>query len=339
MISNLHKIALKSGALDACCIATNNKKLLKAIDNNAKKHKEWLDKKENGDMAYLEKHFQDKKEFLKTWKDFQSVIVITFNNDWGNDDAWHNFPTPKEGNPIGYISAYAKQQDYHKVGKSILIKIAEEINKITPIKYKECVDTAPIFERTLAEFGGLGEIATNDLIRTPAHGVRVFIGSLFVNKPLTEIIHKPIMPFPCHYCNNCLKNCPTEALTKEGTFIAKKCSSYLSIETKGVLNKTQRKNLGYWLFGCDDCTVVCPPKDKLKTAIPIDLEWLLQTPTNKIKKLLKHTAIEYAGVTKLRRNAVAILQEQYSTPKASELLNWVQNNNNSKLVQQQLSEN
>ena len=91
-----------------------------------------------------------------------------------------------------------------------------------------------------------------------------------------------------------------------------------------------------WLFGCDWCTVVCPPKDKVDTRIPVDLEWLLKSSAGEIKRTIKNSAIEYAGVTKLRRNAVAILKESQH-PKAPELLKWAAENINSPLIQEQIS--
>ena len=90
-----------------------------------------------------------------------------------------------------------------------------------------------------------------------------------------------------------------------------------------------------WLFGCDWCTVVCPPKDKVDTRIPVSIEWLLKSSAGQLRRLLKGTAIEYAGVTKLRRNAVAILQESRH-PKSQELLEWAAQNLKSPLVQEQI---
>ena len=47
-----------------------------------------------------------------------------------------------------------------------------------------------------AIFGGLGEIGANDLLRLPDRiNVRVFIGAMFVDVDLPNVIHSPSMPF------------------------------------------------------------------------------------------------------------------------------------------------
>lgn len=91
-----------------------------------------------------------------------------------------------------------------------------------------------------------------------------------------------------------------------------------------------------WLFGCDWCSVVCPPKDKIDTRIPIDLEWLLKTSAGELRRLIKGNAVSYAGVTQLRKNAVVILCKNES-PRAAKLLDWVEKKTGSKLIRDQLT--
>ena len=61
----------------------------------------------------------------------------------------------------------------------------------------------------------------------------------------------------------------------------------------------------------------------------------MKSSAGQLRRLLKGTAIEYAGVTKLRRNAVAVLKESRH-PKAQELLEWAAQNLKSPLVQEQI---
>jgi epoxyqueuosine reductase len=91
-----------------------------------------------------------------------------------------------------------------------------------------------------------------------------------------------------------------------------------------------------WLFGCDWCSVVCPPRDKIDTRIPVDLEWLLKTPSAELRRLIKGNAVSYAGVTQLRKNAVVILKKSTS-PIARELLEWVGEKTGSELIRDQLT--
>ena len=325
------------GGLNACCLSLSNSTLQETLKQNGYAAKNWINSGYAGDMNYLERMLDEKIEPNKAFPDAKSVIVITYDNEWGKDTASHPFPDPGDSELIGYISAYAKEQDYHRTGHEILLKLHDKLqSEMGGFNAVPCVDTKPVFERLLAVFGGLGIRGPNDLLRTPKENVRVFIGSLFCDIELDEVIQDNVMPFPCKHCNNCVENCPTGALTPGKPFDSPKCISYLTIEKKGLLNKEERVMMEDWLFGCDWCTVVCPPKDKKDTRIPIDLEWLLKSSAGELRRVMKGAACEYAGVTKLRRNAVAILQGK-NTPKANELLDWAKKNLNSPLVLEQIN--
>jgi len=89
------------------------------------------------------------------------------------------------------------------------------------------------------------------------------------------------------------------------------------------------------LFGCDDCTLVCPPKVETDLRIPIDLEWLLKSPASEVRRTIKGNASAYAGVTQLRRNAVVVLKNM-EAPRAQDLLQWVRENSGSELIRRQI---
>ena len=332
----LSALVKQAGGLNACCISLNNSSLKETLETNGKAARNWINSGYAGDMNYLERMLEDKITPNKAFPEAKSAIVITFDNKWGTQEAEHPFPVPAESSLLGYLSAYAKEQDYHRTGHEILLRLYSSLQEeLGDFSAAPCVDTKPVFERVLAVFGGLGIRGPNDLLRTPEENVRVFIGTLFCDIELPEVIHEVKMPFPCTYCNNCVENCPTGALSPNKPFDSPKCISYLTIEKKGILNKEERVMMEDWLFGCDWCTVVCPPKDKEETRIPVDLEWLLKASAGEIRRILKGTACEYAGVTKLRRNAVAILKEKNS-PEANELLNWAEKNLKSPLVLEQI---
>jgi epoxyqueuosine reductase len=333
----LNKIAQECGAHSACCLDLNHPDLKKSLKENRLKSENWIKSGYAGDMNYLERMLEDKAEPQKFFPGAQSAIVITYKNNWGTPEAQHPFPPVKDGELLGYLSAYAKEQDYHKTGHQILTRIHQRLEEeYGPFEATPAVDTKPVFERLLATLGGLGIRGPNDLLRTPQENVRVFIGSLICNIPLPEVILDPKMPYPCKHCQNCVEKCPTGALTAGEPFNSLECISYLTIEKKGILNKAERLMMEDWLFGCDWCTVVCPPKDKIDTRIPVSIDWLFKSSAGEIKRLIKGSAIEYAGVTKLRRNAAAILQESQH-PQAKGLLQWAKENLKSPLVQEQLS--
>ena len=61
----------------------------------------------------------------------------------------------------------------------------------------------------------------------------------------------------CGTCTECLKACPTNALT-EYHLDSNKCISYLTIEHRGDLPEDYQGELNNWIYGCDICQEVCP---------------------------------------------------------------------------------
>ncbi|MDF7826792.1 DUF1730 domain-containing protein [Pontiellaceae bacterium B12227] len=331
----LQNAAAEVGAFSAACIRMDNPELRKRVEQNNALTAEWLASGRQGEMDYLDRMFPEKSNPWKTFPFAKSVLVLSFTNDWGDPEATHPFPLPGNDALKGYISAYAKEKDYHINGQAMLAALREQLG--SDVQAEAAVDTKAVYERLFATVGGLGVIGGNDLLRVPGRtNVRVFIGCLFVDAELPEVIQEPKMPFACDDCLACIKNCPTDAIQFGQPIDARKCISYLTIEKRSVLNRTESEMIENWLFGCDWCSVVCPPKDKVDTRIPVDLEWLLKTSAGEVRRTIKGNATSYAGVTQLRKNAVAILKKSGS-PRAEELLGWVAEHSGSELIQSQLS--
>ncbi len=331
----LTKTTQEIGAFSAACIRMDNPILRARVEENNALVAGWLSDGLQGEMDYLERLFPDKAAPWKTFPFARSVIVLTFTNKWGDPEAFHPFPAPKEDALIGYVSAYAKEKDYHINGQAMLAALKDKIGGA--ITAEAAVDTKAVYERLFATVGGLGIVGGNDLLRVPGRtNVRVFIGCLFVDAELPEVIREANMPFACDDCLACIKKCPTDAIEFGKPIDARKCISYLTIEKRSVLDRTEGEMIEDWLFGCDWCSVVCPPKDKVDTRIPVDLEWLLKTPAAEIRRLIKGNATGYAGVTQLRKNAVILLKKQKSG-QANALLDWVGKNTGSELIREQLN--
>ena len=331
----LDKNIKELGGHSACCIRLDNPKFKKAIFKNNEIVQDWINKKKHGEMDYLEKMFPQKSDPWNTFPNAKAVIVMAFTNSWGDPSAKHPFPNVKNNSLMGYISSYAREIDYHLKGKQILSKlsklIGEKVNGIT------AVDTKPVYERLFAVFGGLGVLGPNDLLRVPDRtNVRVFIGSLFVDVDLPNIIHEPKMPFNCNDCFACVKNCPTNALSIGRPMNTLNCISYLTIEKRSILNEDEGRMIGDWIFGCDLCSNVCPPKEKIDSRIPIDLEWLFKSSSGSIKNLIQNNATSYVGVTQLRKNAIIVLKNK-NNKKANDLIRWVKNHSKSQLVLDQIN--
>jgi len=324
----------KIGAHSAACIRLDNPLLRRRIEENNARVADWLGLGMHGEMDYLERMLPEKSNPWETFPFAKSVIVLTFTNHWGDPSTTHPFPVPANDALLGYISAYAREADYHLTGRAMLSELTEMLGENT---YAEAtVDTAAVYERLFASVGGLGAMGENNLLRVPdLGGTRAFIGCLFVAEELPEVIHEAQMPFTCATCCACVKNCPTGAIQFGQPIDARKCISYLTIEKRGILSREEGVSVGNWLFGCDDCTMVCPPRAVADMRIPVDLEWLLKSPAAEIRRTIKGNATAYAGVTQLRKNAVVVLKNM-ETPSAHDLLQWARENTGSELIRQQI---
>lgn len=330
----LSRAAKELGAHSAACIRMDNPVLKERIAENNRNTEAWLQAGLHGEMDYLERLYPDKADPWKTFPFARSVIVLTFTNDWGSPDATHPFPAPKDGALTGYISAYAKKADYHTTGQTMLARLKSAVGE--DMQAEATVDTKAVEERLFATVGGLGIIGANGLLRVPDRtNVRVFVGCLFVDAALPEVIHDAAMPFGCEDCQACIKKCPTQAIQVDKPMDARRCISYLTIEKRSLLDREEGAMIGDWLFGCDDCTTVCPPRDKMDTRIPVDLEWLLKSSAGELRRTIKGNAVSYAGVTQLRKNAVVILKNMNSVP-AHALLDWTRKNTGSDLIREQI---
>ena len=331
----LQDAAQRVGAHSACCIRLDHPELPAAIAANDQRVAEWLAAGKQGEMDYLERMLPQKSNPWQTFPNAKAVIVLTFTNGWGDPAATHPFPAPEPGAPVGYISSYAREIDYHARGQAMLAELHQLLGK--EVVAEAAVDTKPVYERLFATFGGLGIIGANNLLRVPDRtNVRVFIGTLFVDADLPNVIHEAKMPFGCEDCMACISNCPTDALTPGQPIDAPRCISYLTIEKRSVLSRSEAEMIGDWVFGCDACSNVCPPKEKIDSRIPVDLDWLLSQPAGEIRRKIQGNATAYAGVTQLRRNAVAMLKLR-EDERAKALLAKVAAKSKSPLIQEQLN--
>lgn len=334
----LNETALACGAVSVAAVPMDHPLLKRAIAKNNDFYENWLAVGLHGNLDYLERMYPERANPWTTFPTARTALIITFSNRWNDPAATHAFPEVSDHALVGYISAYAREMDYHTRGQQILRALQLELEPYLgkQISSQPCVDTSPVYERLFAGIGGLGIRGPNDLLRTPERNVQVFIGCLFIDQALPPVIQQPKFSFACEKCKSCLKRCPTKAITEGHPFDARKCISQLTIEKRGVLTREEGDLIEDWLFGCDYCTTSCPPRSKLDNRIPVDLEWLLKSPSSTIRAAINGTSIAYAGVTQLRKNAVVLLKKN-PTPRAKTLLKWVRAHTGSANVIQQLN--
>ncbi|MGB8227193.1 MAG: tRNA epoxyqueuosine(34) reductase QueG [Sedimentisphaerales bacterium] len=267
-----------------------------------KHFKKWLTGDHNGKMAWLAKNIEKRFNPTLLLPNAQSVICTALNY--------------KPLTPSGKIASYALYQDYHDFIKQRLFELADFLkNQIFKnLKFKICVDSAPLAERAIAERAGLGFIGKNHLLTNPQLGSFLLLGELITNLPLKadEPIQKKDF---CKGCNLCIDACLTGAISKDKFFDARKCISYLTIEHKGRIPKELKSKINSHLFGCDRCILACPYNKKAPAcknkdfkffAERLDLlpEQILKFSQDDFNSLFADSPIVRTGLRQLKRNAL-----------------------------------
>ncbi len=210
----------------------------------------FLDENYYGQMSWLKKRVEFRLNPKSLWKDVKSVIVLG-ESYMVDADVMKNLEKPNRGN----ISIYSRGDDYHKVVKKRLKKLANSLVSKFSCDVKVFVDTAPILEKVLANQSGIGWKGKHTNILSRQLGNWFFLGLIFTNLRMKfdkrEKNH-------CGSCKACIDICPTDAFLKPYQLDAKKCISYLTIEHKGPIDLRLREKLGNRIYGCDDCLAVCP---------------------------------------------------------------------------------
>ncbi|MDB5638675.1 MAG: queG [Bradyrhizobium sp.] len=184
------------------------------------------------------------------WANVRSVIMLGVN--YGPDE---NPLAILENRTRGAISVYARGDDYHDLIKKRLKALARWLVAASGCEVKVFVDTAAVMEKPLAQVAGLGWQGKHTNLVSREFGSWLFLGAIFTTLDLPhdapDIDH-------CGSCRACLDICPTAAFPAPYKLDARRCISYLTIESKGPIPHEFRKAIGNRIYGCDDCLAVCP---------------------------------------------------------------------------------
>lgn len=216
----------------------------------------WLDFGYAGEMAYMERTRQLRKNPRKLMQDCKSVVVVGV--CYANTSNMENLDRDSGTRELrGCVSIYACRRDYHNVIQAKLVELREWLKEKLPwAKGKACVDSSPILERELAVRVGFGWYGKSTNVISRLHGSYFFIGELLTNVELepTESFERD----RCGTCNRCIDACPTGAIVSPRMLDARRCISYLTVEHRSAIQFELRHLIGRWIFGCDVCQQVCP---------------------------------------------------------------------------------
>lgn len=214
----------------------------------------WLAQGYHGDMQWLARHGRKRSRPQELVPGTLSVICVAL--DYLPPEARPMEEVLADGR-LGFISRYALGRDYHKVVRGRLRRLASQLEaRIGPFGYRVFSDSAPVLEKALARNAGLGFIGKHTNLIHRERGSWFFLGEIYTDLPLPAE-HADTQNY-CGTCTACLDFCPTGAIVAPFTLDARRCISYLTIESREAIPESLRPLMGNRIYGCDDCQMVCP---------------------------------------------------------------------------------
>ncbi len=280
------------------------------LEEEAPRLESWLRRGLQGQMSYLENHFDKRLDPTLLVPGATSVVSLILNyypeTDLGHSDTYK-------------IAKYAYGEDYHffvkRKLKDLLYFLREEIGEI---EGRVFVDSAPVMERAWAQRSGLGWIGKNSLLLNKQQGSFFFLAEMILDLPLVP--DAPTADY-CGTCTRCIDACPTEAITPyevDGS----RCISYFTIELKEHIPSEFAGQYANWIFGCDICQDVCPwnrfskphtfqelkPSEDMRSLKKRDWEEMTEEV---FQKVFKKSALKRTKFNGLMRN-ISFLQQKTS---------------------------
>ncbi len=270
--------------------------------------RDWLDAGFAGQMRYLARHAEARRDPQSILPDARGMLVLAAN--------YRTVEPVAPGPGQACVSRYAWGSDYHKVIRERLRSLAQLHRRLVPNeRARGVVDTAPLLEREFARLAGLGWIGKNTLLINRRFGSWLCLAAFLTTAELAY--DQPWETDHCRNCRACLDACPTGALVEPYRLDARRCLSYLSMEHAGDIAAEFHQPLGARLFGCDACQEACPhnkqtpctaepqfrPRDGMN---PVDLKGVQSLDPTEFQSRFGETSLAWAGYDKILRNAAVI---------------------------------
>lgn len=242
--------------------------------------KAWLDKGLHGTLDFMHDNHELRANPHKLVDGAKTIISVRM--DYLSTTPKRRSIEDNERPNHAIIARYARGRDYHKTLRQKLKQLAKAIEQELPnwqhlnigadkpFIFRPFSDSAPIFERSLAEKAGLGWTGKHTLLINRQGGSFFNLGELFISLDLAEPNKSTPTKAHCGSCTACIDVCPTKAIIEPHVLDAGACISYLTIEHKGSIDVKYRKAIGNRIFGCDDCQLICPWNRYAKLAVVPD---------------------------------------------------------------------
>jgi len=263
----------------------------------------WLRDAELGDIAYLNKHIDIRRDPTRLLEGTQTIISLAY-----------PYPAAKPSTPDGYAASrytVPEKDDYHfrlkKSGKDLRAYIAELFPGSSS---RICVDTAPILERSFAAVSGIGFIGKNNMLIIPGYGSYCYLVEILTTARFPiPTVKEP--ESPCGSCTKCIDSCPTGALKAPFWLDPARCLSYLTIESRDDIDTGLAANMGNTFFGCDVCQEACPFNKQESTSVTLPPTGdILDMSEADFKKSFGRSAFQRAGLKKVKDNICALLAQK-----------------------------
>lgn len=281
------------------------------------RYDEWLKRGYAGAMEYLVRGRDRRADPRVVFPEARSILCVAVPYPRGHAGQADPSRGPR-------YARYLQGSDYHKELSARLERTLERAatscrDAGLPVpRWKVCVDTSAVLERSFAALAGLGWIGKNTLLIHPKHGSYLFLAEALLDQPVGRG-PQPMADY-CGNCRRCLDACPTKALVEPHWLDSNRCISYWTLEKRGKLEipEDDRRKMGTWVAGCDLCQESCPfnfkpvreePRPGLAPhAASLD-EWeaLLDETEEQYRIRVKGSALSRVKPAQFRRNLAIAL--------------------------------
>ncbi|MBW3625354.1 MAG: tRNA epoxyqueuosine(34) reductase QueG, partial [Armatimonadetes bacterium] len=191
---------------------------------------EWLEAGMAGEMAWLERNAEKRKDPDLVLPGVKSIVAVAMN---------YAVDAPPEAEPgalpRGRVARYAWGDDYHDVLLDRLKQLQEGIEELSG--GRAYVDTGPVLEREAAANAGVGWVGKNTNLIHRGTGSWLLLGEILTT---AELEYDAPTRNLCGSCTRCIDACPTDAIVEPYKVDSRKCISYLTIEQKGSIPEAMR---------------------------------------------------------------------------------------------------